>query len=142
MQSFFDSRIFLFLVNWFLPVFFNTSFPKKLATKTIRAGSFFEKITTSTRQIGLPDVLVERRNHRQECNRYYWCLTKDHSTTLPVHARCLQHPTPHDLGLAQLFTWTNCVHTDRYNPNLVYNMRQSTIRLISSTHPQVSTPKA
>jgi hypothetical protein len=48
-------------------------------------------ITTSTRQIGLPDVLVERRNHRQECSRYYWCLTKDHSTTLPVHARCLQH---------------------------------------------------
>jgi hypothetical protein len=29
------------------------------------------------RQIGLPDVLVERRNHRQECSRYYWCLTKD-----------------------------------------------------------------
>jgi hypothetical protein len=37
-------------------------------------------ITTSTRQIGLPDVLVERQNHRQECSRYYWCLTKDHST--------------------------------------------------------------
>ena len=49
------------------------------------------KITTSTRQIGLPDALVERRNYRQECSRYYWCLTKEHSTTLPVHARCLQH---------------------------------------------------
>ena len=36
--------------------------------------------------------------------------------------------------LNPLFTRMNGVPTDRYNPNLVYNMRQSTIRLISSTH--------